>query len=136
VKVFVDASLVVYLNVKMPVEEAELVERFWLELLKEHELYTNVLALDEAIYVSQRKYGVPFADTLELVDRAVLPYVEVLAVGVREYLKAREFMLRHGLKPSDALHAATVVTHGLHAVASEDSDFDRVGVKRIWVQRP
>ncbi|WP_460024321.1 type II toxin-antitoxin system VapC family toxin [Infirmifilum sp. SLHALR2] len=56
--------------------------------------------------------------------------------GVREYLKAREFMLRHGLKPSDALHAATVVTHGLQAVASEDSDFDRVGVKRIWVQRP
>jgi len=66
----------------MPVEEAELVERFWLELLREHELYTNVLALDEAIYVSQRKYGVPFADTLELVDRAVLPYVEVLPWGL------------------------------------------------------
>jgi len=136
VRVFIDASLIIYLNVRMPAEEAELVERFWLELLREHELYTNVLALDEAIYVSQRKYRIPPADTLELVDKAVLPYVKVLPLGLAEYLGAREFMLRYGLKPSDALHAATVVVHGLHAVASEDRDFDRAGIKRIWVRRP
>jgi predicted nucleic acid-binding protein len=33
-------------------------------------------------------------------------------------------MVRYSLKPSDALHAAIV---------SEDRDFDKAGIKRIWL---
>lgn len=89
IKVFVDSSLLVYLNVRMPGAEAKLVKDFWLDLLLNYLLYTSVLVLDEMIYVSRKKYGVSFADTLDFIDRAVLPYVDILPIGVSEYLKAR-----------------------------------------------
>jgi len=134
-KVFVDASLLIYLNVKMLDKEAELIEDFWLNLLTHHLLYTNVLVLDETIYVSRKKYGVSVEKTLELIDKAVLPYVDVLSIGLNEYLKAREVMKKFGLKPSDAIHIATIENYGLQAIASEDRDFDVVGIKRIWISR-
>ena len=58
IKVFVDSSLLVYLNVRMPGAEAKLVKDFWLDLLLNYLLYTSVLVLDEMIYVSRKKYGV------------------------------------------------------------------------------
>ncbi len=131
-KVFVDASLIVYLNARLPRDEAEKVERFWLRLLRE-ELYTDVLVLDEAIYVSKRKYGIDVESTLKLLDRAILPYVDVLPLGLEEYLKAKEYMVRYRLKPSDALHLAVMDSNGLQVIATEDKDFDRTHVKRIWL---
>jgi len=133
-KVFVDASLLVYLNVRMPEEEAKLIEKFWLDLVENHLLFTNVLVLDEVIYVSKKKYGVEYAETLEFIDKVVLPYVEILPIGLNEYLRAKELMSKYGLKPSDSIHAATVETKGLQAIATEDEDFDETGIKRIWLK--
>jgi predicted nucleic acid-binding protein len=42
-------------------------------------------------------------------------------------------MVRYSLKPSDALHAATVKRYRLDAIVSEDRDFDKAGIKRIWL---
>jgi len=134
-KVFVDASLLVYLNVKMPDEEAELVENFWLNLLLNHLLYTNILVLDEAIYISRKKYNVSFKETMDFIDKAVLPYVNILPIGLNEYLRAKKIMKEYCLNPSDSIHIATIENYGLQAVASEDEDFDKVGVKRLWVKR-
>ena len=133
-RVFVDASLLVYLNVRMPEEEAKLIEKFWLDLVENHLLFTNVLVLDEVIYVSKKKYGVEYVETLEFIDKAVLPYVEILPIGLNEYLRAKELMSKYGLKPSDSIHAATVETQGLQAIATEDEDFDETGIKRIWLK--
>jgi len=133
-KVFVDSSLLVYLNVKMPEEEARLIEDFWLDLLSNHTLFTNIIVLDETIYISKKKYDVEYEETLKFIDRVILPYVEVLSIGLSEYLKAREFMFKYGLKPSDSIHVATIVNHGLQVVATEDEDFDKVGIKRLWVK--
>ena len=133
-KVFVDSSLLVYLNVKMPYSEAKLVEDLWLELMLKHSLYTNVLVLDELIYVSKKKYGVGFEETMEFIDRAVLPYVDVLSIGLSEYIGAKKLMKEYGLKPSDSIHVATIESYGLQAIATEDEDFDRVRIKRIWVK--
>ena len=133
-KVFVDASLLVYLNVKMPDDEAKLVEDFWLDLLSNHLLYINALVLDEVIYVSKRKYDVGFKETIDFVDRAILPYVDVLPIGLNEYLRAKELMVEYGLRPSDSIHVATIENHGLQAIATEDEDFDKVGLKRLWIK--
>ena len=132
-RVFVDASLIIYLNVVLPEEEARRIEEFWLKLLVESELYTNVLVLDEAIYVSKKKYGVPVEDTLELIDKAILPYVTILPLGLEEYMKAEKYIVKYGLKPSDALHLATMDNNGIQLIATEDKDFDNTHVKRIWV---
>jgi len=42
-------------------------------------------------------------------------------------------MTKYGLKLSDAIHVATIENYGLQAVVSEDRDFDRVGIKRLWI---
>ena len=132
-RVFIDANLLIYLNVPLPEDEARVIEDFWLQLVNTHSLYTNVLVLDEVIYVSRRKYRVPTADTIEFIDKAVIPYVEVLPLRVDEYLEAKKLIVRLDLKPSDALHAATVLLNKLDAIASEDRDFDKVGLRRIWL---
>jgi len=134
-KIFVDASLLIYLNVKMPEDEAKLIEDFWLNLLLNNLLYTNVLVLDEVIHVSKRKYDVSPRDTIDFIDKAVLPYVDVLSIGLSEYLRAKELMVKYGLKPSDSIHVATIENHGLQAVATEDEDFEKVGIKRLWIRK-
>ena len=132
-KVFIDASIIIYLNVKLPREEARKVEDFWLKILNE-ELYTNVLVLDEVVYISKVKYGISVKDTLEFIDKAILPYVEILPLRLEEYIKAKEFMLKYKLKPSDALHLATMDINGIPVIATEDRDFDKTHVKRIWIE--
>jgi len=134
VRIFVDANLLIYLNVKLPEFEARLIEDFWLDLLSNHELYTNVLVLDETIYISMKRYKTELKDTLEFIDKAVLPYVDILPVGLNEYLKAKDYVIKYKLKPSDAIHLATIETNGLQAIASEDRDFDKTGVKRVWIK--
>ena len=59
-KAFLDANAVIYLNVG-----EEKVIRFFKDLLmKKVKLYTNVLVLDEVIYISKKKYGIKYEDTL------------------------------------------------------------------------
>jgi predicted nucleic acid-binding protein len=132
-RIFVDASLLIYLNVPMPEEQAQLIDSFWKDLLSEHEAFTNLLVLDEVIYVSERKYNVEREETLEFIDRIVLPHVELLSVGAELYPFFKLYMVRYSLKPSDALHAATVKRYRLDAIVSEDRDFDKAGIKRIWL---
>lgn len=98
------------------------------------DLYKDVLALDEAIYVSKKKYGIDVKDTIVFIDNIILPYVEILSLGNMEYLRAREYILKYNLKPSDALHMAVIDNYNLQAIATEDSDYDRTHVKRIWVR--
>ena len=125
---FVDANVLVYLN--LGVEE---VARFFEKLLTESRLYTNVLVLDEVLYVSWRRYCVKFEDTMRFLDDVVLPYVKVLNVGWEEYVKAKGYV--GILKPSDALHVAVMLNNGIKTVVSEDRDFDRVGdVRRVWIR--
>jgi len=132
-KIFVDASLIIYLNVRLPDEEAEIIDSFWLDLVSNNILYTNVLVLDEAIYVSKKKYNVEYDDTIELIDKAIIPYVNILPIRTDEYVKAKEIMRKYKLKPSDAIHIATIINNGLQAIATEDRDFDKLGIKRIWI---
>ncbi len=40
-KVFIDASLIIYLNVKLPEDESEVIDNFWLNLVQNNSLYIN-----------------------------------------------------------------------------------------------
>ncbi|MEM2494139.1 MAG: type II toxin-antitoxin system VapC family toxin [Nitrososphaerota archaeon] len=43
-------------------------------------------------------------------------------------------MLNYNLKPSDAIHLATMEKVGIKNIVTEDEDFDKVKeVKRIWL---
>jgi predicted nucleic acid-binding protein len=129
----VDASLLIYLNVPMPEEQAQLINSLWRGLLSEHEASTNLPVLDELIYVSERKYGVERKETLEFIDHVVLPHIELLSIGAELYPFFKLYVVKFGLKPSDAVHAATIKRRRLDAIVSEDRDFDKAGIKRIWL---
>ncbi len=96
-------------------------------------MYTDVLVLDEVIYISKRKYGVPYEETIKFLDDVILPTVEILPIGLEEYLKAKENILKYNLKPSDAIHLAVIENNGLQAIVTEDKDFQKVPIKVIWI---
>jgi predicted nucleic acid-binding protein len=117
----------------MPEEQAQLINSLWRGFLSEHEASTNLPVLDELIYVSGRKYGVERKETLEFIDHVALPHIELLSIGAELYPFFKLYVVKFGLKPSDALHAATIKRYRLDAIASEDRDFDKAGIKRIWL---
>ena len=134
-KAFLDTPLLVYLNTIADDERRTIYENFYLALLDKYKLYTDVLVLDELIYVSRRKYNVPYAVTIEFVESIVLPYVTVLKLGEEEYREAAGLITRYNLKPSDALHLAAARLNGINIVISEDRELDRIPViKRVWIE--
>lgn len=132
-KLFIDANLLVYLLTKTPDEAKRLVE-FYADLVEEHTLYTDPLVLDETVHVSKKKYKVPYDTSIQFIDEKVLPYVNVLSLTVLDYLTAKELILKYNLRPSDALHVATIQNNGLQAIVSENEDFDKLPLKRIWLE--
>jgi len=130
-KVFVDACFLVYLNT-LKGEKRKLFENFWEKLMGE-DLILNVIVLDETLYVSKR-YGVPYSETLEFLKHVVLPFAEVIPLEAEDLYVAEKYLVDYNLKPSDALHLATMEKTGASLIASEDREFDRVAwVKRLWL---
>jgi len=121
-KIFIDASLLIYLNIPLPDSEASIIENFYKELLSE-ELYTDILVLDETIYISRKKYSVPQKDTIEYIDRAVIPYVDILPLTDQEYEKAKMFIIKYNLKPSDVIYLTVISNYKINFIAIENSDF-------------
>lgn len=128
--IFLDANFLVYLNLN--VDE---IRDYYLELLDQESLFLDPLVMDEVIYVSRKKYSVNFVDTINFLDELVSPYVVLLSITAKEYDKAKEVMLKYGLKPSDAFHVAVMLNNSILTVLSEDSDFDKVSeIKRVWLK--
>ena len=78
------------------------------------------------------EYKVSYKDSMVFIEENVLPYVKVLPIGLEDYLKAKNNIFRYSLKPSDAIHLGVIENNGLQAIATEDEDFDRVPIKRVW----
>jgi len=134
-KVFIDANLLIYLNTVAELASRVAYEDFYLGLLTRYKAYTDALVLDELIYVSRRRYGVPYDLTLEFIESIVKPYVAMLPIGEEAFDEAARVIREHGLKPSDAIHAGVMRTNGIELIASEDRDFEKVeGLKRIWLR--
>ncbi len=131
-RVFIDANLFVY--VLLGSDEHE---RYYERLVYEHSPVTDVLVLDEVVWISKKKYGVPYEISLDFVKNLILPFVNVLNIGEETWLKASEIMLKYNLKPSDAIHVGVMFLEGIDLIISEDKDFDKVeGLRRLWMEMP
>ncbi|WP_297494589.1 type II toxin-antitoxin system VapC family toxin [Thermococcus sp.] len=134
-KLFLDTNLLIYLALGSSDPSYEsAIDDFYSKLVEENELYTDVLVLDEFIHVLRRKYGVPYERSINFVDETILPVVKVLPLTFFDYLMAREIITRCNLKPSDAFHIAVIQNNGFQAIVSEDEDFDRLPLKRLWLE--
>ncbi|MEM1690510.1 MAG: type II toxin-antitoxin system VapC family toxin [Thermofilaceae archaeon] len=133
-KVFLDANLLIYLNAMADEVLRARYEDFYLRLLSEHRLYTDALVLDEVLFVSRKKYGVPYQVTLGFIKSFVKPFVQLLRIGLEEYEEAEEIIRLYEIRPSDALHLAVMKVNGIGRIVSEDRELDKVGwVKRLWL---
>ncbi|MGB9718537.1 MAG: type II toxin-antitoxin system VapC family toxin [Thermoproteota archaeon] len=130
-KVFLDSCFLIYLNT-MTSENRKLLEELFKKLLGE-QLFINMLVVDEVLYVS-RKYGVAYDVTLDFLRSIILPYTEVLPIEEEDFKPIEKHLVSYDLKPSDAIHLATMEKAGVSSIVSEDEEFDKVKeVKRIWL---
>ncbi len=135
-KAFVDVNLLIYLNTVSEPATRSTYEDFFIDLARKYRLYTDDLVLDELLYISKKKYGVPYEITLEFINSIVMPYITVVPLGEEEFNEAREVILRYKLKPSDALHVGAMRSNGIKVIASEDTDFDKVDdITRVWIPK-
>ncbi len=129
--IFVDSNLLVYLNVCL-FDRAKILEEFWARLIRDHNLYISQFVLEELNYTSVIYRG-GLVRIYEFVDRIVLPFVEMLPLDHDVNALAFHYARKYGLNLSDALHVATIKLYELDAIASDDEDFDRAGIRRIWL---
>ncbi len=136
-RVFIDAPLFIYLNTLANSSYRALYENFYIGVLTEHKPYTDVLVLDELIYISKKKYGIPYDVTIEFIQSVILPYVSILNLSEEEYNNAVKILTKYSLKPSDALHLGAMMSNGINVIVSEGKEYDRVStIKRIWIDNP
>ena len=86
---------------------------------------TSSEVVQEILYVLARR---GMRDEGVLLARQVLQlFPEMLAVGPREMEAACDLIeAMPGLPPRDAVHAATMLTHGVAAIITADEDFERL----------
>ena len=133
-KLFLDANLAIYLNT-ITGDERTRIDRFFKALLRER-LFTNMLVVDETLYVSKSRYAVPYAVTMHFLTRAFLPNTEVIPIAEEDLQATERYLTEYEIKPSDAIHLATMDKAGIALIASEDENFDAVrDIKRIWLDR-
>ncbi|WP_337860908.1 type II toxin-antitoxin system VapC family toxin [Ferroplasma sp.] len=127
--IFIDANFYIYLNCFTDNYDSK-----YIELLNDYDTYTNVLAFDEVIYISYKKYNIKFDDTIDFIKNSVIPFTNILDLTINEYKKASEIILNYKTKPSDSLHIATMLNNNIFNILTEDSDFNNIDkIKKIWL---
>jgi predicted nucleic acid-binding protein len=113
----------------------ELFYRLLLAQVKESTGRNPLEALRENLPGAIATYG-PAVDTA-LRKLLALPRLQLVGVENDDGNKMLDNILLYSLLPRDALHLAIMQRLGVTAIASDDSDFDRVGgVERHWVIHP
>jgi len=131
-KLFLDANLIIYLNT-VTGQQRPIIDQFFKGILRER-LFTNMLVLDETLYVSRRQYAVPYAMTMRFLRRALIPYTEIIPIAEEDLQATERYLTEYDVKPSDAIHLATMDKLGITSIVSEDEELDAVkGVKRVWL---
>ena len=86
---------------------------------------TATISWDEVVWAIRKIFGPK--PSLEQ-GRKFLSFPNLKLLGVRKsvVLKAQELMEKYGLKPRDAIHAATALENRTTTIVSYDRDFDEV----------
>ncbi|MBO3755453.1 MAG: type II toxin-antitoxin system VapC family toxin, partial [Candidatus Brockarchaeota archaeon] len=96
-------------------------------------LLVNMIVIDETLWILMKKYRVPLDEALELTDQ-LMPLLEIIPIDFADYDFMKEAMNNYEMKPSDALHVASMNKAGVKHIISEDGEFDKIPwVKRIWL---
>jgi predicted nucleic acid-binding protein len=131
---YVDSSVFIYPVIydEAAVMEAKSCKSFLLKIaFKEVDAYTSLITWDEVAWAVRKVLGVEASLSQA---RKLLKFPNLKFLGVRKTTisKAQEIMERYGLKPRDAIHAATAMENRITIIVSYDKDFDRIReLKRV-----
>ena len=133
-RLFLDSSYLIYLRYSESDQIFNYVTNFLKESIKRGDrLFVNMIVVDEVLWILTKKYEIPLDEVLELTDQ-LMPLLEVIPVDYTDYDVMRKMMMKYGLKPSDALHIASMNKAGIKHIVSEDEEFDKIpSIKRIWL---
>jgi len=133
-KIFLDSSFLIYLNASTD-ESRKPLEQLFKKILSE-ELYTNILVIDETLYISRKKYKIPYDLTFNFIKHIILPYTEIIPIEKIDLIPIQKYHIKHQIQPSDAIHLAAMEKKGINNIVSEDEDFDKIkGINRIWLNK-
>lgn len=133
-KLFLDSSYIIYLRYA----ESDEVAEYTGSLLKKAvesgtKLLVNMIVIDEVLWILTRKYQISLSEVMEFIDK-LLPLLDVVPLDYLDYDEMKKAMVNYGLKPSDALHSASMSKTKTAHIVSEDKEFDKVPwVKRVWL---
>ena len=133
-RLFLDSSYLIYLRYSESDQIFNYVTNFLKESIKRGDrLFVNMIVVDEVLWILTKKYKIPLDEALELTDQ-LMPLLEVIPVDYTDYDVMRKTMMKYGLKPSDALHIASMNKAGIKHIISEDEEFDKIPwIRRIWL---
>ena len=134
-KLFLDSSYLIYLRYSESDKVFNYVTNFLRESVERGDrLFVNMIVIDEVLWILTKKYKIPLSEVLELVDR-LIPLLEVIPLDYTDYDVMRKAVMNYGLKPSDALHIASMNKAGIKHIISEDEEFDKIPwIRRIWLK--
>ncbi len=131
-RIFLDANYIIYLRYA----EDDKIYEYCVERLKkldEYEPITNIIVIDEVVWIVWKKYGIDKREIFDFLDRMV-EFLTIIPLDEADYKRMKELMLNYRLKPSDALHVSTMSKAKTSYIISEDGEFDSVEwIKRIWL---
>lgn len=92
---------------------------------------TSFLTWDEFVFVLRKHRGKDIA-VVEGEKFLHFPHLRFIKTDEVVTSQAQEIVKKYGLKPRDAIHAASAISAGCKEIISDDSDFDTVkGLRRV-----
>lgn len=132
-KAFIDANFLIYLNTCTDPIFCRKLRTFFLSLIKSYDTYTDILVIDEVLYISKKKYRVPYNITLNFIWN-ILKVIKLIPLSEEVFTELNDILQKYNLKPSDAIHLAAMKLEGINIIVSEDADYDKIkDVRRIWL---
>jgi len=136
-RIYVDVNIFVYWLGGHP--ELGSIARKWIKKVEEAgqgRFVTSSLTLYELPTIMAGLIGRSLKDR-NLIETAVKPVLSLPNMSVSPLLKedivnANEFMAKYGIDYEDALHLATAIREEATKIISNDKDFDRTPLKRIF----
>lgn len=86
---------------------------------------TSVLSWDEITFIVRKFLGKEIA---EMEGKKFFNLPNFIFVDAKKdiIIKAQKLSEEYNLKPRDAIHAATALSHNIDEIISEDEDFDKI----------
>ena len=130
---YIDANPFIYAAIELPTDAKAVQSRdIFIKIASGKILAsTSILTWDELVWVCRKSLPTNLAIKIGL-SMISLPKLEIMEANKLTAVKASALMDQYGLKPRDAIHAATAILNGEREIITDDADFGKVKeLKRI-----